>query len=798
MPLYIQTGTHTSDVKPVSTSECSKLSDFLKDYKGQPELVPELEKDPQKVKDTKASYVISGKMIDDHTAKKEGYLHRCNNTVLSRDDLLLDLDDINPEIKSEEELLKKLEEFYDGFEFFAWPTISNGLTYGDKRHGEMHYRVCLPLLNPLTEDDYKATVKMELADLVKNGILTKPDNTNWTWSQCFGLPIREKAFHKEGDRKFYPLQEDLEKFKAELARANDKGKNKATQKPFFTVPTTTDSATTGATGLSVPEAIHKVLKEGPKWQALWNGDWKEAGYDSQSEADQALANKLCFYLGYDQEAIDEAFRNSGLMRDKWDESHYNNGETYGQHTIMKAITGTAKLWSKDYRSQKPKVTYNFGPEIINGKQPAKQGQQPMDPSEIVSYLESDTDNHVKKSIGNLGLILEYDSNLQGLFQYNEFTEDTDVMKDIVLKMNEGEANQLTVRFKKGYLTDSIGNSLMLYCNLNPYYKVSFSKDTIFAGIDTTAHNHAYNPVVDYLNACREKWDGTQRIPDFFPDFLGADRNEANTLIAKLFFLGVVAKIFDPSTKYDYVLDLVGGQGVGKTTLLHKLAPLGAYKDGFTDFHDKDNILSMRRNVIVNDDEMVASNKVSFEEIKSFVTEAEFEVREPYARKALHFKKKFVLCRTTNEVRHLKDKSGDRRFNSILCHPDQQKHHPVTDLDQDLVNQLWGEAVWLYKTTEDPFALTSDQNKLLEESRQEFLYTSSLEDTLLDILENEFADVNFIKAATLWDYFGRYLHIKLSKKDKDTITHYMEHRGWKGGKVHKVNGKSARGFARTKK
>lgn len=796
MTIYIQTGTHTSNVKPVSNPKYSSLSSFLKDYKGQPELVPEIDQDPQNVKDTKARYVISGEMIDDHTAKKEGYLHRCDKTVLSRADLLLDLDDISQEIQSEEELLKKLEEFYPDFEFFVWPTISNGLTYGDKHHGEMHYRVCLPLLNPLTEDDYKATMQMELADLVKNGILTKPDNSNKNWSQCFGLPIREKAIHKEGDFKFYPDREDLEKFKAELAKENDKGKNKATQKsskPFLTV----DENPQDKSELSTPEAIHKLLKEGPKWQALWNGKVSEAGYNSQSEADLALANKLCFYLGPDPDAIDEAFRSSGLIRDKWDEEHYSNGETYGQQTIKKAIEGVTKTYT---RPKKASVTavYKFGSEIINSKQPVKQGQQPMDPSKIASYLETNENDKVAKSIGNLGLILEYDSNLQGLFQYNEFTEDTDVMKDIVLTLNEGKDNQLTVRFKKGYLTDSIANSLMLYCNLNQYYKVSFSKDTVFAGIDNTAHNHAFNPAVDYLNACRKKWDKTTRIPDFFPEFLGADKNEANTLIAKLFFLGVVAKIFDPSTKYDYVLDLVGGQGVGKTTLLHKLAPLGAYKDGFTDFHDKDNILSMRRKVIVNDDEMVASNKVSFEEIKSFITEAEFEVREPYARKPLHFKKKFVLCRTTNEVRHLKDKSGDRRFNSILCHPEQQKHHPVTDLDKDLVDQLWGEAVWLYETTEEPFALTPKQNELLEESRQEFLYTSSLEDTLMDVLDNEFADDDFIKAATLWDYFEKSLCIKLSQKEKNTITHYMEHRGWKGGQVRKVTGKSARGFARIKK
>lgn len=390
---------------------------------------------------------------------------------------------------------------------------------------------------------------------------------------------------------------------------------------------------------------------------------------------------------------------------------------------------------------------------------------------------------IKNTIGNLGLILEYEPDLQGLFQFNEFTEEIDVMKDAVLTLNEGKINQLTVRFKKGYLDDSTANSLMVYCSASSKYWVTFSKDTVFSAIDSYAHNHTYNPLVDYLNECRKKWDEKARIVDFFPEFLGADKNEANTLIAKLFFLGVVAKIFDPSTKYDYVLDLVGGQGVGKTTLLHKLAPLDAYRDGFTDFHDKDNILSMRRSVIVNDDEMVASNnkKVSFEEIKNFVTEAEFEVRQPYAHKPLHFKKKFVLCRTTNEVRHLKDKSGDRRFNSILCHPEQQVHHPVTDLDQDLVDQLWGEAVWLYEISAEPFVLTPDQKELLERARQEFLYTSALEDDLLDLLDSEFANEDFIANEDMWKTLSVTQGGQpVTEQQKRKVRYYMAHLGWKVG------------------
>ncbi|MEB3364937.1 VapE family protein [Lactobacillus sp. R2/2] len=80
---------------------------------------------------------------------------------------------------------------------------------------------------------------------------------------------------------------------------------------------------------------------------------------------------------------------------------------------------------------------------------------------------------------------------------------------------------------------------------------------------------------------------------------------------------------------------------------------------------------MKNALIVNDDEMTASNEASFEEIKKFITMQDFEYRKPYGHKPLHFRKKFVIARTTNEVRHLRDRSGDRRFLSIYADPEKQ-------------------------------------------------------------------------------------------------------------------------------
>ena len=74
-------------------------------------------------------------------------------------------------------------------------------------------------------------------------------------------------------------------------------------------------------------------KNGARFAALWNGD---AGED-HSAADLSLANILCFWCRRDPERIDKLFRQSGLMRPKWDEVHASDGRTYGQITIHRAI-----------------------------------------------------------------------------------------------------------------------------------------------------------------------------------------------------------------------------------------------------------------------------------------------------------------------------------------------------------------------------------------------------------------------------------------------------------------------------
>jgi putative DNA primase/helicase len=42
--------------------------------------------------------------------------------------------------------------------------------------------------------------------------------------------------------------------------------------------------------------------------------------------------------------MNRLFRDSGLMREKWDEQHFADGSTYGEKTIERAIAGTSEFY----------------------------------------------------------------------------------------------------------------------------------------------------------------------------------------------------------------------------------------------------------------------------------------------------------------------------------------------------------------------------------------------------------------------------------------------------------------------
>lgn len=111
----------------------------------------------------------------------------------------------------------------------------------------------------------------------------------------------------------------------------------------------------------------RASKSGPKFDALWSGD--TSGYSSQSEADFALVGMLRFWTQNDAERIDALFRQSGLMRDKWDEKHYSDGKSYGAETVKRIVASGGEVWRSEADRPKSGVSGESGLGLDD--QPAK-------------------------------------------------------------------------------------------------------------------------------------------------------------------------------------------------------------------------------------------------------------------------------------------------------------------------------------------------------------------------------------------------------------------------------------------
>lgn len=97
-----------------------------------------------------------------------------------------------------------------------------------------------------------------------------------------------------------------------------------------------------------------AARNGYAIRSLWNGDASaHIGADGQpdeSSADLALCNHLAFWTGCDEQRMDRLFRQSGLMRPKWDR-RARQGETYGQGTIRRAIVNCRSTYDPKRRRQ---------------------------------------------------------------------------------------------------------------------------------------------------------------------------------------------------------------------------------------------------------------------------------------------------------------------------------------------------------------------------------------------------------------------------------------------------------------
>ncbi len=356
-------------------------------------------------------------------------------------------------------------------------------------------------------------------------------------------------------------------------------------------------------------------------------------------------------------------------------------------------------------------------------------------------LKRDENGKIIKNRNNLLLLFRgEDIKLNKLFKYNEATKNVEVTR------NQQLSDYITI--KHGLLSDDTIRQLWAY--LSEHWGLEYKENDIANVVKIIALNKSYNPIKIFL----EKAKATAEPVDPFKviqKYINIEDNQYNRIVFDLMFRGAVARVYHAGIQFDYCLDLVGKQGTGKTTFLREIFK-GFYGE-ISSYTEKDDLLKMVELWAVNDDELVATSKVSFNELKQIITMREIRIRRPYGKATEIIPVDFIFTRTTNDTGHLKDRTGDRRFLAVEVLP--KTDNQVNQISpQDLLN-IWGN---YYKAYEANSKLYYDENsevgKLIAREREKYKYQDDIIEKLEWYLSTKIPE-DFFDVATKKHYRKQY-------------------------------------------
>ena len=312
---------------------------------------------------------------------------------------------------------------------------------------------------------------------------------------------------------------------------------------------------------------------------------------------------------------------------------------------------------------------------------------------------------------NCVLAFRHDPELYGKFRYNILAQRVYVIGSLPWdRQDKGNA-----------LANSDLRAMHLY--LEATYGIK-SAPMMDEALDLVADENQYHPVRDYLNSL-PPWDGEPRVRNALHHFLGADASDYTYELLKFFMLGAIARAFNPGVKFDYMLCLVGGQGVGKSSFFRFLCTNDEwFCDDLRSLEASDVYERLQGHWIIEMSEMMAAiNAKTNEAIKSFLSRQKETYRTRYDKLAEDRPRQCVFAGTTNKMFFLpNDRTGNRRFLPIICQEGEAEVHILDDEKASRVyfDQMWAEVMEIWNHGNVRLRLPKELEAEIREHQQMFV------------------------------------------------------------------------------
>ena len=269
-------------------------------------------------------------------------------------------------------------------------------------------------------------------------------------------------------------------------------------------------------------------------------------------------------------------------------------------------------------------------------------------AEWQEYLQRNDDGTPIANLANVMTGLRYAPELRDCFAYDEMLR----APVLTARLQGGKDDDLPRAVRDGDVS-----LVQEWLQRNDLRRVG--KDVVHQAVDLRAEERAFHPVRDYLNGLR--WDGTPRVEKWLHSYLGCEDSPYTRGIGQMFLIAMVARVFKPGCKADYMLILEGPQGVLKSSACAILGDRW-FSDSLPDLRaGKDVSQHLNGKWLIEVAEMSALDKAEAAALKAFVTRSEERYRPSYGRKEVIEPRQCVFIGTTNKPTYLRDETGGRRF-----------------------------------------------------------------------------------------------------------------------------------------